>query len=67
MSEMSDFRENYIKQLEKEAEKALKDNEKIILDFIRFAASKNIELTTQDFRYTQISGIFVESHDILLN
>ncbi|WP_052187018.1 hypothetical protein [Chryseobacterium indologenes] len=66
MSEMSDFRENYIKQLEKEAEKALKDNEKIILDFIRFAASKNIELTTQDFRYTQISGIVVESHDILL-
>ncbi|MCC3215558.1 hypothetical protein EGI15_02915 [Chryseobacterium cucumeris] len=66
MSEMSDFRENYIKQLEREAEKALKDNEKIILEFIHFATNKNLELTTQNFKYTQISGIIVESPDILL-
>ncbi|MHA7607896.1 hypothetical protein ACV0BM_003445 [Elizabethkingia meningoseptica] len=44
MSEMSDFRENYIKQLEKEAEKTLKDNEKIILDFIRFTATEDAKM-----------------------
>ncbi|MDH6252395.1 hypothetical protein M2347_002122 [Chryseobacterium sp. H1D6B] len=66
MSEMSDFKKNHIKQLEEEEKKVLQDSEKLIMDFIRFAENKDIELTEQDFKYTQKSGIVVESTDIFL-
>ncbi|NMR35339.1 hypothetical protein HIO71_14220 [Chryseobacterium aquaticum] len=66
MSEMSDFKKNYFKHLEDEATAMSKENQNIISAFINFAQSKNIALTEHEFKYTQISGITVNSKNLFL-
>lgn len=63
---MSDFKKNYFKHLEEEATAMLKENQSIISAFINFAQSKNIALTGHEFKYTQISGITVNSKNLFL-
>ena len=63
---MPDLNKDYFKHLEEEATAMLKENQNIISAFINFAQSKNIDLTEQEFKYTQMSGITVNSKDLFL-
>ncbi|AYO57942.1 hypothetical protein CO230_07290 [Chryseobacterium sp. 6424] len=63
---MSDFKKNYFKHLEEEATAILKENQNIISAFINFAQSKNIDLTEHEFKYSQVSGITVNSKNLFL-
>ena len=63
---MSDFKKNYFKHLEEEATAMLEENQNIISAFINFAQSKNIDLIEHEFKYTQISGITVNSKNLFL-
>ncbi|WP_177764417.1 hypothetical protein [Flavobacterium sp. I3-2] len=55
-----------MKHLKEEAERELKENENVILNFIDISKNKGIELTKENFSYIQTIGIVVSSKDILL-
>ncbi len=63
---MSNLQKNYYRHLEQEAVEILKKNESVISAFINFAKSKGIDLTEQNFKYVQISGIIVTSNNLFL-
>lgn len=66
MSDMSEIRKNYLLHLKEEEKKELKENEKIITDFIAFAKARGIEVTNQHFKYIQKVGVVVSYENILI-